>query len=76
MGLSLLKGQPDDIHPDPRSDKFSQNLALSYSSRIIIESFYARGTFEGINLGQEFIPLWEEFKKLKIITEKSYSNSI
>ena len=72
LGLALLKGQSDDIHPNPRADKFSQNLALSYSSRILIESFYARGIFEGVNLKKEFNRLWEEFKGLKDITATNY----
>jgi len=73
LGLSIFKGQPDDIHPDPRADTFSQNAALSYSSRILLESSYARGIFEGCNLQVRFEDLFNEYLSLKKFSKEAIS---
>lgn len=41
LGLRLLRDYPDDIHPNPRSDKRSQTLAIVGAIRLTLETFRA-----------------------------------
>jgi hypothetical protein len=46
MGLRILKDKPDEINPNPRADPRAQNLSLSISTRLLLESTYLRDLFE------------------------------
>jgi hypothetical protein len=46
IGLRILKDEPDRVHPNPRPDPRSQNLALAASSRILLEAMNVRDSFE------------------------------
>lgn len=46
FGLGLFRDQPDTIHPNQRSDPWSQALALLTSSRIVLDQARARDQFE------------------------------
>jgi hypothetical protein len=57
FGLGLFRDQPDTIHPNQRSDPWSQALALLTSSRIVLDQVRARDQFE---LGGRFHTTYEE----------------
>jgi hypothetical protein len=61
VGLSFLKGQIEEVHPNPRKDKISQNLALIFSNRIILDSFGLRGKFERLDINKIYTDLYNEF---------------
>lgn len=46
LGLRILKDHPDDIHPNPRADPISQNVALVGSTRMLLEVMHMRDRFE------------------------------
>jgi hypothetical protein len=46
FGLGLFRDEPDTIHPNQRSDPWSQALALLTSSRIVLDQARARDKFE------------------------------
>lgn len=46
LGLRILKDRPDDIHPNPRSDPRSQNIAMVVSTRMLLEVMHLRDRFE------------------------------
>jgi hypothetical protein len=46
IGLRILKDEPDHVHPNPRPDPHSQNLALAASARILLEAMNVRDGFE------------------------------
>ena len=50
IGLSAFKGQVGDIHPNPRADESSQNVALTHSSRIMLDVSGIRAKFEGLKI--------------------------
>ena len=68
LGLKLLKDNPDDIHPNPRADKRSQNLALLSSVRLTFEVFRGCDRFEaaGTNdkLSKEFFDRYQELEPI------------
>ena len=70
FGLNFLKGKPDDVHPNPRKDKFSQNFALIYSNKIMLDAFYSTGTFEGLQLQESYNFLRKNFLELKPLVKK------
>jgi len=65
VGLQLLKGQPEDTHPNPRKNVPAQNMALVISSRIMMESFEARGRFEGAPVKENMEHLRREYRELQ-----------
>jgi hypothetical protein len=65
LGLSLFKDSPDDIHPNPRADKRSQNGALLSSSRLILDISGYRGKFESSGTDQIYLDLFGEINSLK-----------
>ncbi len=46
LGLRILKDQPDQVHPNPRADPRSHNIALAGSIRILLEAMNIRDHFE------------------------------
>lgn len=46
LGLRILKDNPDDIHPNPRADPRTQNLALVASTRMLLDVMHMRDRFE------------------------------
>jgi hypothetical protein len=52
LGLRILKDQPDQVHPNPRADPRSQNLALAGSTRILLEAMNIRDHFENAGAHQ------------------------
>ncbi len=62
LGLALLKGQADQVHPNPRADKHSQDVALSFSNRITLDSLAIRGKFEGLDIDDIYTFIFTELK--------------
>jgi hypothetical protein len=46
LGMKVLKDEPDLVNPNQRADTRSQNLALSGSTRILLETMNIRDQFE------------------------------
>jgi hypothetical protein len=46
VGLRIFKDEPDEIHPNPRSDSFSQHLVLGGSTKMLLDTMHIRDTFE------------------------------
>jgi len=65
LGLNMLKDQPDSIHPNPRADKRSQNMALVSSSRLTLEASFARAQLESCNVSDAYQALLSELLGLK-----------
>jgi len=66
-GLRLLKDDPEDVHPNPRQDPRSQNQALAFSCRLLLEMCGVRGDFEKCGTTAEYLTLHKEFLQLKQI---------
>jgi len=66
LGLRLLKDNPDKVHPNPRSDKRSQNVALCGTIRLTLETIRSCDQFEnsGVN-GDLTKRMFENFRALK-----------
>lgn len=56
FGLGLFRDQPDNTHPNQRSDPHSQALALLTSIRVVLEQVRMRDNFE---LSGQFLPVYE-----------------
>lgn len=65
FGLGMFKGQVEKVHPNPRADKPSQNLALIHSNRIILESTAVRAKFEGLKIEKLYSSLFNEFLEIR-----------
>lgn len=68
LGLSVLKDEPDQKHPNQRADAKSQNLALASSSRLLLETMNIRDRFENSGMNQK---IYEAFiGQLTVIQER------
>ena len=68
-GLRLFKDDPEEVHPNPRKDPASQNAALTFSCRLLLEMCGVRGDFEKCDTNKEFLKLHEEFLQLRATVE-------
>jgi len=65
IGLRLLKDQPDEVHPNPRADKRSQEMALAGSIRFTFETFRGCDRSEGASLNEGLSKsFFEKFQSL------------
>ncbi|MDA2928261.1 hypothetical protein MYX78_13715, partial [Acidobacteria bacterium AH-259-G07] len=70
-GLRLFKDDPEDVHPNPRQDPRSQNTALTFSCRLLLEMCGLRGDFEKCGTTDEYLRIHEEFLQLNRIVRQS-----
>lgn len=50
LGLRILKDDPNHVHPNPRADSRSQNLALLISTRLLLDAMSVRDRFENADV--------------------------
>jgi hypothetical protein len=53
LGLRILKDQPEEVHPNPRADPRSQNMALVGSTRLLLEAMNIRDHFKNGGANQK-----------------------
>lgn len=64
LGLMSFRDDHHNIHSNPRPDKTSQNKALNFSSRLLLDFNYCRGVTEGLSIENQYFEYLNEFKKL------------
>jgi len=72
LGLRILKDRPDDIHPNPRRDKRSQDFALVASMRLTLEVFRGSDRFEASGVSEEVTRvIFDRFRALEPLLRPS-----
>ncbi len=65
LGLRILRDEPDSVHPNPRADRLTQNIALIGSARFVIEFSQARAAFEAPEKTGLYQKLMQELEPLR-----------